>query len=325
LIAGLGSLIRRNPSGRRSIYDWPVQELLSTLRRWLEQGDDVALATVVATRQSAPRPVGSVLGVTAGGELAGSVSAGCVENEVYAEAREVLAGAPARERTYGITDEQAIGVGLPCGGEIDVFVARADPELLRRAVAELELGRLVSVEAAGNRLELSSRQAPRLVVVGAIDTAEALCRIGHDLGWRTIVIDPRERWATQERVPSADEIAVEWPDEALTRLQPDDGTAVVVLAHQDQIDLPALRTALDGDAFFVGAIGSRRTQGRRREALLELGVEESDIDRIRGPVGLDVGAQTPAETAVAIMAEILAVRAGRDGGPLRERGGRIHA
>jgi xanthine dehydrogenase accessory factor len=302
-----------------------VQELLATLRRWLERGDDVALATVVATRQSAPRPVGSVLGVTADGELAGSVSAGCVENEVYAEAREVLAGGAARERTYGITDEQAIGVGLPCGGEIDVFVARADPELLRRAVEEIERGRVVTVEAAGDRLELSSRPAPRLVVVGAVDTAEALCRVARDLGWRTIVVDPRQRWATSERVPSADEIAVEWPDDALVRLQPDDGTAVVVLAHQDQIDLPALQTALGGDAFFVGAIGSRRTQGRRREALLELGVDESDVDRVRGPVGLDVGAQTPAETAVAIMAEILAVRAGRAGGPLRERDGRIHA
>jgi xanthine dehydrogenase accessory factor len=302
-----------------------VQELLATLRRWLERGDDVALATVVATRQSAPRPVGSVLGVTADGELAGSVSAGCVENEVYAEARDVLAGGPSRERTYGITDEQAIGVGLPCGGEIDVFVARADPDLLRRAVEELERGRVVTVEPAGDRLELSSRPAPRLVVVGAVDTAEALCRLARDLGWRTIVVDPRERWATSERVPSADEIAVEWPDDALVRLNPDDGTAVVVLAHQDQIDLPALQTALGGDAFFVGAIGSRRTQGRRREALLELGVDESDVDRIRGPVGLDVGAQTPAETAVAIMAEILAVRAGRAGGPLRERDGRIHA
>jgi xanthine dehydrogenase accessory factor len=302
-----------------------VQELLATLRRWLERGDDVALATVVATRQSAPRPVGSVLGVTADGELAGSVSAGCVENEVYAEAREVLAGGAARERTYGITDEQAIGVGLPCGGEIDVFVARADPELLRRAVEEIERGRVVTVEAAGDRLELSSRPAPRLVVVGAVDTAEALCRVARDLGWRTIVVDPRQRWATSERVPSADEIAVEWPDDALVRLQPDDGTAVVVLAHQDQIDLPALQTALGGDAFFIGAIGSRRTQGRRREALLELGVDERDVDRVRGPVGLDVGAQTPAETALAIMAEILAVRAGRAGGPLRERDGRIHA
>ncbi len=302
-----------------------MQELLATLRRWLERGDEVALATVVATRRSAPRPVGSVLGVTAAGELAGSVSAGCVENEVYAEAREVLAGEPARERTYGITDEQAIGVGLPCGGEIDIFVARAGPELLQQAVEELERGRIVSVEPAGDRLELSSRPAPRLVVVGAIDTAEALCRIASGLGWRTIVVDPRERWATPERVPSADEIAIEWPDEALARLEPDDGTAVVVLAHQDQIDLPALRTALEGDAFFVGAIGSRRTQERRREALLELGVNEVAVDRIRGPVGLDVGAQTPPETAVAIMAEILAVRAGRDGGPLRERGGRIHA
>jgi xanthine dehydrogenase accessory factor len=301
-----------------------VQDLLPTLRRWLEQGDAVALATVVATRRSAPRPIGSVLGVTAQGELAGSVSAGCVENEVYAEAREVLDGAPARARTYGITDEQAIGVGLPCGGEIDIFVARADAELLRRAVDELEQGRLVSVAPAGDKLELTSRPAPRLVVVGAVDTAEAMCRLARGLGWRTIVVDPRERWATRERVPSADELLVEWPDDALARLEPDEGTAVVVLAHQDQIDLPALQSALAGDAFFVGAIGSRRTQGRRRDALLELGVEETDVERVHGPVGLDVGAETPAETALAIMAEILAVRAGRDGRSLRDRGGRIH-
>ena len=268
---------------------------------------------------------GAAMAVSEDGEVVGSVSGGCVESAIVQEAEEVFATGEPKLLTYGISDDEALGVGLPCGGEIDVFVARADPELLRRAVAELELGRLVSVEAAGDRLELSSRPAPRLVVVGAIDTAEALCRIAHDLGWRTIVVDPRERWATRERVPSADEIAVEWPDEALGRLEPDDGTAVVVLAHQDQIDLPALRTALEGDAFFVGAIGSRRTQERRREALLELGVNEVAVDRIRGPVGLDVGAQTPPETAVAIMAEILAVRAGHDGGPLRERGGRIHA
>jgi xanthine dehydrogenase accessory factor len=302
-----------------------VQELLPTLRRWLESGEDVALATVVGTRRSAPRPVGSVLGVSANGELAGSVSAGCVENEVYAEAREVLAGGEARQRTYGITDEQAYGVGLPCGGEIDVYVARATPALLQNVVNEIARGRVVTVEPSGDGLTVASRPAPRLIVVGAIDTAEALCRGAKSLGWTTVVVDPRERWATAERVPSADEIAVEWPDDALARLAPDEGTAVVVLAHEDRIDLPALQAALASPAFFVGAIGSRRTQNRRREALLELGVAPEAVERIHGPVGLDLGAESPAETGLAILAEVLAVRAGRTGGSLRERAARIHA
>ena len=302
-----------------------MQELLPSIRRWLERGEEVALATVVATRRSAPRPIGSVLGVSMSGELAGSVSAGCVENEVYAEAQEVLAGGAARQRTYGITDEQAYGVGLPCGGEIDVYVARAEAELLRKVAQEIERGRVVTVEPSGDGLAVASRPAPRLIVVGAIDTAEALCRGAKSLGWTAIVVDPRARWATTERVPSADEIVVEWPEEALPGLAPDDGTAVVVLAHEDRIDLPALRISLASDAFFVGAIGSRRTQERRREALLEFGVDPSAVDRIHGPVGLDVGAESPAETAVAILAEILAVRAGRDGGQLRARTDRIHA
>jgi xanthine dehydrogenase accessory factor len=302
-----------------------MRELLPSLRRWLEREEDVALATVVATRRSAPRPIGSVLAVARSGELAGSVSAGCVENEVHGEAREVLAGAPARERTYGITDDMALGVGLPCGGEIDVFVARADRDLLLRAVAELDRGRVVTVTPAGDGLELVSRPAPRLVVVGAIDTGEALCRGARELGWRTVVVDPRARWATRERMPSADDLIVGWPEEELSALALDEGTAVVVLAHDDRIDLPALREALASDAFFVGAIGSRRTQERRRAQLLDSGVSEEDLERIRGPVGLDVGAESPGETAVAILAEILSVRAGRDGGPLSARPGRIHS
>lgn len=302
-----------------------MHDLLPTLRRWLANDEDVALATVVATRSSAPRPVGSVLAVSASGELAGSVSAGCVENDVYGEAQDVLAGGRARLRTYGITDEMAFAVGLPCGGEIDVFVARAERPLLERAVEELERGRVVTVAPAGDALELVSRPAPRLVVVGAIDTAEPLCAGARSLGWRTIVVDPRPRYATPERVPSADELVVEWPEEALPRLGLDEGAAVVVLAHDDRIDLPALRLALDGDAFFVGAIGSRRTQQRRRERLLEDGVAPDALERIHGPVGLDLGAQAPAEVAVAILAEILAVRSGRAGGPLRDRAAPIHA
>ena len=126
-------------------------------------------------------------------------------------------------------------------------------------------------------------------------------------------------------MPSADELVVGWPEEVLARVAPDHATAVVVLTHDDRFDVPALEGALASDAFYVGAIGSRRNQARRRERLLEAGVPEEAVDRISGPAGLDIGADTPAETALSILAEILAVRAGRDGGRLKDAPGRIHA
>jgi xanthine dehydrogenase accessory factor len=303
----------------------PMRELLPSLRRWLERGDEVALAVVVGTRRSAPRPVGSALAVAASGELVGSVSGGCVESEVAEEARQVLTGGDARLRTYGISDDDALAIGLPCGGEIDVFVARAAPELLHRAIAELEEGHVVVPEMAGDELRLRVRPAPRLVVFGAVELAEALCRAAAPIGWRTIVVDARTALATRERMRSADELLVEWPDEALERIRLDEESAVLVLAHDDRFDLPALAGALASPAFYVGALGSRRTQQRRRERLAELGVPEEALDRIHGPCGLDIGAETSAETAVAVLAEILAVRAGRAGGSLREREAPIHA
>jgi xanthine dehydrogenase accessory factor len=308
-----------------AVYDGRVRELLPSLRRWLERDEDVALGVVVGTRRSAPRPVGSALALSASGELVGSVSGGCVESEVADEARQVLAGGEARQRTYGISDEDALAIGLPCGGEIDVFVARADPELLRRAIAELEQGNVVVPEAAGNGLRLRVRQPPRLLIFGAVELAEALCRAVKPLGWRTVVVDARRGLATPERIPSADELLVDWPDQALARLEPDEESAVLVLAHEDRFDLPALAGALASRAFYVGALGSRRTQRRRRERLGELGVSEEALDRIHGPCGLDVGAETSAETAVAVLAEILAARTGRAGGPLRDRESPIHA
>jgi xanthine dehydrogenase accessory factor len=164
---------------------------------------------------------------------------------------------------------------------------------------------------------------PRLFVYGAVDTAEALCRAAKLLGWRTIVADARGRFATGERVPSADELIVAWPDEALERVQPDLGTAIVVLTHDDKFDLPLLTAALATDAFYIGALGSRRNQERRRQLLRDAGVP--DVERIAGPCGLDIGAESTAETALSILAEILARRAGRSGGPLQEAPHRIHA
>ncbi len=166
---------------------------------------------------------------------------------------------------------------------------------------------------------------PRLFVYGAVDTAEALCRAAKLVGWTTIVADARARFATRERVPSADELLVAWPDEAIEQVQPDSGTAIVVLTHDDKFDLPMLTAALAGEAFYIGALGSRKNQERRRELLREAGLPEADLDRISGPCGLDIGAESPAETALSMLAEILAVRAGRTGGSLTHSAHRIHA
>ena len=166
---------------------------------------------------------------------------------------------------------------------------------------------------------------PRLLVYGAIDTAEALCRGAKLLGWTTIVADARARFATRERIPSADELLVAWPDEAIATVQPDVGTAIIVLTHDDKFDLPMLQAALASEAFYIGALGSRRNQERRRGLLLEAGVPERDLERINGPAGLDIGAESPAETALSMLAEMLAVRVGRPGGALRDAKTRIHA
>jgi xanthine dehydrogenase accessory factor len=166
---------------------------------------------------------------------------------------------------------------------------------------------------------------PRLLVYGAIDTAEALCRGAKLLGWTTIVADARARFATRERIPSADELLVAWPDEAIATVRPDVGTAIIVLTHDDKFDLPLLKAALESEAFYVGALGSRRNQERRRGLLLEAGVPEPDLERINGPAGLDIGAESPAETALSMLSEMLAVRVGRSGGALRQATTRIHA
>jgi len=348
-----------------------VKEVLTDIERWRARGDKVALATVVATRRSAPRPLGAKLAISERGELAGSVSGGCVESEVYAHARDVLAGGAPQLLSYGISDELALTVGLPCGGEIDVFVETVPNALLDRLVGVVErqeravLFTLLEGERAGAQLlvteaeerhgdgpaELAARAGqilrqgrsrlldvdggarvfaevygppPRLLVFGAIDTAEALCQAAKAIGWRTIVADARARFATPERTPSADELIVGWPDAALAQVAPDHQTAVVVLTHDPKFDLPAIQGALTTEAFYVGALGSRRAQAERRERLLEAGVAKEELERLSGPCGLDIGASTPAETALSILAEILAYRAGRGGGSLRQAKGRIH-
>ncbi len=348
-----------------------MREVLADIERWRARGEKFALATVIATRRSAPRPVGAKLAVSESGEMAGSVSGGCVESDVFDHACEVLDGSKPQLLSYGISDDLAFSVGLPCGGEIDVFVDRTPEPLVERLLPIIDgeeravlftvvegepLGADLLVTEAGETFgqgpgELAERvdgllrkgrntlldlddgrkvfaeiyaPAPRLLVIGAVDTAEALCVAAKQLGWRTIVADARAKFATRERIPSADELLVAWPQDAIEQVQPDYQTAVVVLTHDDKFDVPAIQGALATEAFYIGALGSRRNQERRRERLLEAGVEEQALERVSGPTGLDIGADTPAETALSVLGEILATRAGRDGGFLRTSKKRIH-
>ena len=225
----------------------------------------------------------------------------------------VVEGPGAGAKRLVIEGGEQLGDGVPDAalGQFDELIRRGRNRLL-----ELEDGSKVFAEWYG--------PPPRLFVYGAVDTAEALCRAAKLLGWTTIVADARAKFATAERIPSADDLIVEWPDEALDRVQPDHQTAIVVLTHDDKFDEPALIAALDTEAFYIGALGSRRNQERRRERLLEAGVAEEKLARIQGPCGLDIGADTQAETALSILGEVLAVRAERPGGPLREAKQRIH-
>lgn len=202
------------------------------------------------------------------------------------------------------------------GGET---VGDGPPELAAHAEGLIRGARSRTLELEGRRVFAEVyAPPPRLFVYGAVDTAQSLCALARELGWRTVVADARARFATRERMPSADELIVAWPEEAFARVTPDHATAVVILTHDDRFDLPALELALAGDAFYVGLIGGARNQARKRERLREAGVGEDAIARIAGPCGLDLGGDSVPETALSILAEAVAARHGRTGGPLRE-------
>jgi len=236
-----------------------------------------------------------------------------IERQEHAVLFTVIDGEPLGAHALVLEGGERHGDGIP-----EEAIAQAE-QLIRE-----HTNRILDLDGARVFAEVYG-PPPRLVIYGAVDTAEAMCAVAKLLGWRTIVADARAKFATAERVPSADEIIVEWPEEALARVAPDHSTAVVVLTHDDKFDVPALKAALESEAFYIGALGSRRNQDRRRERLLEAGVDGDAIDRIAGPCGLDIGAESQPETALSILAEALAVRMGRDGGRLKESKKRIHA
>ena len=301
--------------------------VIAAAREW--KGEPLALATVVSTWGSAPRPRGSHMLVHADGRFEGSVSGGCVESDILQTAAEVIAGAPFQVRNYGVADAAAWEVGLPCGGEIAVMVQPVsaegfDPELFDRIAEARDAGEALSIhtDMASGHADLRpgdvgevfvNRYDPprRLLIVGAVQIAQALAGLARELGIQTVVIDPRARFLTAERFPGTT-LDDRWPDEALAALKPDPATAVVTLSHDIKIDDPALIEALRSQAAYVGALGSRRSHAARRERLAEAGLDAAAIDRVDGPVGIDIGAVGPSEIALSIAAAM--VRAFHDRG-----------
>ncbi|MEW1799934.1 XdhC/CoxI family protein [Streptomyces virginiae] len=355
-------------------------DIAEELNRWVEQGRDFAVATVVAVGGSAPRQPGAALAVDSEGTAIGSVSGGCVEGAVYELCRQALEdGETVRER-FGYSDDDAFAVGLTCGGIIDILVtpvpvgsparavfeaalaaasrgeaaalariAEGPAELMGRAVlvrtegpfegalgGHPELDRTIAEEAramldagrtgvleigadgrlCGEPLKVlveSSVPPPRMIVFGAIDFASALVRIGKFLGYRVTVCDARPVFATKNRFPEADEIVVDWPHRYLESTEVDGRTVLCVLTHDAKFDVPLLELALRLPVAYVGAMGSRRTHEDRNKRLRDVGVTEMELARLRSPIGLDLGARSPEETALSIAAEIVANRRGGSG------------
>ena len=372
-----------------------MRDILTSLQDWWAGGRPLTLATVVDVRRSAPRQPGAAMAVSADGEVAGSVSGGCVEGAVYQLAQQVLATGVPELAHYGYSDDEAFAVGLTCGGELDVYVERIDPvatpwfarllghiadespvavatvidassgpeddgglpargaamtvgsdwtegslgvEGLEVAVVDDARGLLQQGRTAERRYGAHGERRlddvrvfissfaprPRMFVFGAIDYAAAVARIGHFLGYHVTVCDARATFATSKRFPDADEVIVDWPHRYLDRVAVDARAAICVLTHDPKFDVPLLEVALRSDASYVGAMGSRQTHGERLERLREQGLTDAELARLHSPIGLDLGARTPEETAVSIAAELIQQRWGGSGRPLSDTSGRIH-
>src|SRR5918911_4014793 len=335
-----------------------MKELLPDIERWREAGKKVAVATVVQAYGSAPRRAGAKMAISEDGEFVGSVSGGCVENDVVEHAQQVLQQDQARLVPYGITDDMAFNVGLACGGRIEVFIqpfGRAfptekpvafaytiqgenvgsgllawefgkhrgslglgdalDEQVAKDAIAALREGQprqLKYPDAPGGALRVFVDTYPAqatIYIFGGVHIGVALCHLAKQVGgFRVVVVDARGVWATRERFPEADEIHIQHADDYLAAHPLGSNAYVAVLSHDPKLDDPALIGALQSEARYVGAIGSPKTQRERRERLAAAGLSAEQIARLHGPIGLDIGAQSPEEIALAILGEMISVK-----------------
>ncbi len=342
-----------------------MRDILPELIRWRNEGKAIALATVVQTWGSSPRRAGSKMAITLDGEIAGSVSGGCVENAVVEAGVRSLKTTRPQLLRFGVADETAWEVGLACGGSIDVFVKPLDYkyfEALRSALESEKPAVSVTVlrgpdgflgsefllgenerganpiwkgldeqitglaaeallQGASRRVRLSGeveifleviQPPPTLIVVGGVHIAVALTSMAKMLGYRTILIDPRRAWASRDRFPDVDRLIQAWPAEAFGQIEVTRSTAIAVLTHDPKLDDPALKIVLASPAFYIGALGSPATHARRRKRLLADAVSEAQLSRLHAPIGLEIGAQSPEEIALAVMAEVVETRRKRE-------------
>ncbi|MER6589771.1 XdhC family protein [Micromonospora chalcea] len=355
-----------------------MRDIVDGLSAWRAAGVRFAVATVVRTWKSAPRPPGAAMAVCADGEVVGSISGGCVEGAVYELCREAIRTGQVRTETYGVGDDDAFEVGLTCGGTIEVLVqpdvVLTEPDAVLAAIragtpvatasagmaqmvvwpdrvagtlGDADLDRAVTQQAEGMlalgttgtvRLGTRGQQRhdevsvfvqsylppPRMIVFGAIDFAVAVARIGRFLGYHVTVCDARPVFATRKRFPDADDLVVQWPHRYLESTAVDERTVLCVLTHDPKFDVPLLEVALRTRARYIGAMGSRRTHTDRLRRLREAGVDEAALARLSSPIGLDLRARTPEETAVAIAAEFVALAAGGSGRRLTDLDTPIH-
>jgi xanthine dehydrogenase accessory factor len=325
-----------------------MRDILSILDRWTREGQTVAVGSVIERIGSAPRDPGAAIAVSASGEVAGSVTGGCVEPAVIREATEVLNGSTGRICRYGLTDDDGFDVGLSCGGTIAIAVYPLDATILaplaeavandvpvaltvrlsderfgeqrvvsgngapagdaieRAARSLLELGESGVVDADGELVFVESyAPRPNLYLFGASDHVAAVVTMGKFLGYRVTVCDPRATFVTRERFPDADELAIEWPDRFLETAPVDARTAICMLTHDLKFDVPALKLALASKAGYIGAIGSEKTRTERDARLRDEGVGDADLARLHAPIGIQIGARTPEEVGVTIVAQLI--------------------
>ncbi len=308
-----------------------IDDILTPLSVWLKEKRKVALATVISTWGSSPRPIGGQMAIDNNGEIIGSVSGGCIEGAVITEGINSIIDGKTRIKDYGISNDMAWEVGLACGGELKVLVQPLNIEddiiysivenIKNRELTKLTINCLTGSRKIDNSItsqtsyydKLSNEfihiidPKPRLFIVGAVHIAQALISLAKTADFEIILIDPREHFATKERFPNC-KILNEWPDTALSNYNLDQATHLVTLTHDPKIDDPALVYALKKNLGYIGSLGSKKTHQKRCDRLFNLGFSENDLSKIHGPIGLDIKAKTPAEIAISIIAEITRFR-----------------
>jgi xanthine dehydrogenase accessory factor len=307
-----------------------LRDVFGVSAQWLDEGRSFALATLVELRDAATAPVGTTIAVDAGGHVVGNIGAGCYEAEIVEACLKTAADGQPRRLDINLGEEDELLGGTACGAVLELVTWRPEPGFSdeARAIASGERTSRVRVayehaDGSPAAFEHVFAQKDRLILVGATSIAAQLALLACHLDFSVVVVDPRSAYATEERLSGVSEIVRAWPDEALPPML-SERTPVVVLSHDPKFDLPALRCALLSDAPYIGLLGSRRSQAARRAALAEQGFDDTALARIHGPAGLDLGGVTVAETALSILAEIVAARRGGQGGPLLARLGAIH-